>query len=274
MLQRSPTYVAAGPDVDKIANALRKVLPEDLAYRITRWKNTKLQQFFYGRTRTQPDKVRKVLLQRVRKALPDGYDVDKHFTPTYNPWDQRLCLVPNGDLFEAITRGKASVVTDRIDTFTPTGIRLASGEELQADIIVTATGLNLVREHLELQGLRLLRRAQPGLVVRLHQRLLDAALRSHRRVRLPAAEPHGRDRHRSVHATPTFLRRRHARSTVDRELLRRLHAAGDGSLPQTGRPRTVDQPTELRPRQEDVRHRTGGRRRDAVHPRTRPSLSL
>jgi monooxygenase len=94
MLQRSPTYVAAGPDVDKIANGLRKVLPEGLAYRITRWKNTKLQQFFYGRTRTQPAKVRKVLLDRVRKALPQGYDVDKHFTPSYNPWDQRLCLVP------------------------------------------------------------------------------------------------------------------------------------------------------------------------------------
>jgi monooxygenase len=145
MLQRSPTYVAAGPDVDKIANTLRKVLPEGLAYRLTRWKNTKLQQFLYGRTRTQPEKVRKVLLQRVRKALPAGYDVDKHFTPSYNPWDQRLCLVPNGDLFEAISNGTASVVTDRIDTFTPTGVRLASGEELPADIIVTATGLNLVQ---------------------------------------------------------------------------------------------------------------------------------
>ena len=145
MLQRSPTYVAAGPDVDKVANVLRKVLPEDLAYRITRLKNTKLQQFLYRRTRTQPGKVRKVLLQRVRKALPAGYDVDKHFTPTYNPWDQRLCLVPNGDLFEAISNGSASVVTDRIETFTPTGIRLTSGEELQADIVVTATGLNLVQ---------------------------------------------------------------------------------------------------------------------------------
>jgi cation diffusion facilitator CzcD-associated flavoprotein CzcO len=145
MLQRSPTYVAAGPDVDKVANALRKVLPEGLAYRITRLKNTKLQQFLYGRTRTQPEKVRKVLLQRVRKALPAGYDVDKHFTPSYNPWDQRLCLVPNGDLFDAISNGTASVVTDHIDTFTPTGIRLVSGEELQADIVVTATGLNLVQ---------------------------------------------------------------------------------------------------------------------------------
>jgi cation diffusion facilitator CzcD-associated flavoprotein CzcO len=145
MLQRSPTYVAAGPDVDKVANLLRKVLPERLAYRLTRWKNTKLQQFLYGRTRTQPEKVRKVLLQRVRKALPAGYDVDRHFTPSYNPWDQRLCLVPNGDLFEAISEGSASVVTDHIDTFTPTGIRLTSGEELQADIIVTATGLNLVQ---------------------------------------------------------------------------------------------------------------------------------
>jgi monooxygenase len=145
MLQRSPTYVAAGPDVDKVANVLRKVLPEGVAYRLTRLKNTKMQQFLYGRTRTQPEKVRKVLLDRVRKALPAGYDVDTHFTPSYNPWDQRLCLVPNGDLFEAISNGSASVVTDHIETFTPTGIRLASGEEIEADVIVTATGLNLVQ---------------------------------------------------------------------------------------------------------------------------------
>ncbi|MEN9643811.1 MAG: hypothetical protein RL238_480 [Actinomycetota bacterium] len=144
MLQRTPTYVAAGPDRDVVANTLRKVLPDRTAYDITRWKNVRLQQWIYHRTRTQPAKVKKMLLTRVRKALPEGYDVDRHFTPPYNPWDQRLCLVPNGDLFQAISRGDASVVTDHIDAITPTGIRLRSGEELEADIVVTATGLNLV----------------------------------------------------------------------------------------------------------------------------------
>ncbi len=144
MLQRSPTYVVAAPDRDAVANALRKVLPNKLAYKITRKKNVAFQQFMYKRTRTQPEKVKTVLLGRVAKALGPDYDVATHFTPTYNPWDQRMCLVPNGDLFTSITSGKASVVTDEIDTFTETGIRLKSGTELPADIIVTATGLNLV----------------------------------------------------------------------------------------------------------------------------------
>ena len=144
MLQRSPTYVAAGPDVDVIANALRKVLPDSVAYDITRRKNTTLQQVFYKRMRRNPDKAKEYLIKRVRKALGPDYDVDTHFTPTYSPWDQRLCLVPNGDLFHAINDGSASVVTDHIDTFTETGILLASGDHLDADIIVTATGLNMV----------------------------------------------------------------------------------------------------------------------------------
>ncbi len=144
MLQRSPTYVVAAPDRDAIANALRKVLPKKVAYKITRKKNVAFQQMIYKRTRTQPDKVKAGLIGRVSKALGPEYDVAQHFTPTYNPWDQRLCLVPNGDLFTAIKSGKASVVTDQIDTFTETGIRLQSGTELAADIIVTATGLNMV----------------------------------------------------------------------------------------------------------------------------------
>ena len=144
MLQRSPTYVVAAPDRDAVANAMRKVLPNKLAYSLTRKKNVAFQQMIYKRTRTQPDKVKANLVGRVSKALGPEYDVAQHFTPTYNPWDQRLCLVPNGDLFTAIKSGKASVVTDQIDTFTETGIRLQSGEELAADIVVTATGLNMV----------------------------------------------------------------------------------------------------------------------------------
>jgi cation diffusion facilitator CzcD-associated flavoprotein CzcO len=144
MLQRSPTYMVALPDVDRVANGLRRVLPDGLAYRITRLKNTKMQQYIYGRTRTKPEKVKHTLLTRARKALGPGVDVDTHFTPRYNPWDERLCLVPNGDFFTAVRSGRASVVTDHIRTFTETGILLESGDELTADIIVTATGLQLV----------------------------------------------------------------------------------------------------------------------------------
>jgi monooxygenase len=144
MLQRSPTYVVAAPDVDRLANKMRKVLPAGVAYRLTRAKNVAMQQFVYKRTRTQPHKIKAKLLQMVRKELGADYDVDKHFTPSYNPWDQRLCLVPNGDLFAAIRNGSASVVTDHITRITPTGIELASGDTLPADIIVTATGLELV----------------------------------------------------------------------------------------------------------------------------------
>lgn len=144
MLQRSPTYVVARPDVDKVAGLLRKILPEKVAYGLTRWKNTTMQQFVYKRSRTEPDKIKKLLLKGVQDALGEDYDVATHFTPSYNPWDQRLCLVPNGDLFKAIKNGRASVVTDRIDHIDANGIALESGQRIDADVIVTATGLNLV----------------------------------------------------------------------------------------------------------------------------------
>ena len=143
MLQRSPTYVVSRPDKDVVANALRKLLPDKAAYAITRQKNIRLGEFFYKQTRTKPDKIKKKLLDLTRKEL-DPKLVDEHFTPEYNPWDQRLCLIPNSDLYESINSGKASVVTDHIETFTETGIQLQSGEHLDADIIVTATGLQLV----------------------------------------------------------------------------------------------------------------------------------
>ena len=144
MLQRSPTYVASRADQDGIANALRKFLPEKLAYAITRWKNVGLQGLFYRRTRTRPEQIKGWLLALVRRQLPPGYDVATHFTPSYDPWDQRLCLVTNGDLFKGISSGRISVVTDHIEAFTETGLTLKSGKTLEADIIVTATGLNLV----------------------------------------------------------------------------------------------------------------------------------
>ncbi|MEZ5341548.1 MAG: NAD(P)/FAD-dependent oxidoreductase [Acidimicrobiales bacterium] len=128
MLQRSPTYVVAAPSTDTIANGLRAVLPAKLAYTITRWKNVQLGSYFYRRSRKRPDKVKQALLKGVRKQLGDDYDIDTHFTPSYNPWDQRICLVPDGDLFDAINSGKGKVVTSTIDRFTTSGIRLTTGE--------------------------------------------------------------------------------------------------------------------------------------------------
>jgi cation diffusion facilitator CzcD-associated flavoprotein CzcO len=144
MLQRSPTYVVARPSVDAIAARLREWLPAKLAYALTRWKNVLWGMFIYNRCMRRPERVKRYLISLVRQALPAGFDVQRHFTPRYDPWKQRMCLVPDGDLFESIRAGRASVVTDTIETFTEGGIRLASGEELQADLIVTATGLELV----------------------------------------------------------------------------------------------------------------------------------
>ncbi|MFT5693101.1 MAG: monooxygenase [Oceanicoccus sp.] len=143
MLQRSPTYVVSRPAQDKIANTLRKILPEKIAYALTRFKNVQMGRIMYERTRKQPAKVKKFIIDLVREQLGPDYDVDTHFTPSYNPWDQRLCLVPDSDLFNAIKSGKANVVTETIDCFTEDGIRLSTGELLEADIIVTATGLNM-----------------------------------------------------------------------------------------------------------------------------------
>ncbi|HEX6390415.1 MAG TPA: NAD(P)/FAD-dependent oxidoreductase [Solirubrobacteraceae bacterium] len=143
MLQRSPTYIVSLPDEDPIANALRRVLPDKAAYFLTRWKNVGLQTLIFRLSKRRPGFVRGLLRRAAVRALPPGFDVDTHFRPSYNPWDQRMCLIPNGDLFEAIGRGDASVVTDRIETFTERGLLLASGEELEADVIVTATGLNM-----------------------------------------------------------------------------------------------------------------------------------
>jgi cation diffusion facilitator CzcD-associated flavoprotein CzcO len=143
MLQRSPTYVVSRPSVDRLANRLRRWLPLRLAYGLTRWKNVLLGQYFFGLCRRKPALARRGLLRMVRAELGPDYDVATHFTPRYNPWEQRLCLVPDGDFFRAIRGGCATVVTDEIERFTPTGIRLKSGRELPADLIVTATGLSL-----------------------------------------------------------------------------------------------------------------------------------
>jgi cation diffusion facilitator CzcD-associated flavoprotein CzcO len=143
MLQRSPTYIVARPAEDKLANWLRRKLPAKTAYALTRWKNVLLQQYFFRAMRKHPEKAKKTLVDMVRQELGPEHDVETHFTPRYNPWDQRLCLIPDADLFATLREGKASVVTDTIERFTETGIRLGSGEELDADLIVTATGLEI-----------------------------------------------------------------------------------------------------------------------------------
>ena len=141
LLQRSPSYIVSRPSRDAIASWLQRCLPPRLADAMTRWKNVLLGIFFFSRARKKPEKVRQAILKLAAADLPPGYDLDRHFTPHYDPWDQRLCLVPDGDLFATIRAGKVAVVTDEIESFTATGLRLASGEELPADIVVTATGL-------------------------------------------------------------------------------------------------------------------------------------
>lgn len=164
MLQRSPTYVVSRPAEDRFANWLRDRLPAKLAYGTTRWKNVLTGMVFYRIAKKRPQKFKERLIGMVREHLGPDYDVDTHFTPRYNPWDQRLCLVPDADLFDAIKRGDASVETGTIDRFTPTGIRLSSGKELPADIIVTATGL-------ELQLLSGVRFSQDGMPIDLSKAL-------------------------------------------------------------------------------------------------------
>jgi monooxygenase len=144
MLQRSPTYILPIPRQDPIANTLRRVLPDALAYRITRTININRQKLLYGFSQRYPNQMRSLIRKLNARVLPDGYAVDTHFNPHYGPWDQRLCVVPDADMFKAISRDAASVVTDRIVRFTEKGIQLESGDELDADIIVTATGFAVV----------------------------------------------------------------------------------------------------------------------------------
>jgi cation diffusion facilitator CzcD-associated flavoprotein CzcO len=144
MLQRSPSYIVSLPNIDPLAEWARRRLSTTAAYSLVRWKNVLVQLGFFNLSRKAPRLVRRLIRRGVEQQLPAGYDVDTHFNPRYNPWDQRLCLVPDGDLFETIGRGDASLVTSDIKTFTEKGLELTSGEELEADVIVTATGLSLL----------------------------------------------------------------------------------------------------------------------------------
>jgi monooxygenase len=144
MLQRSPTYIISVPAEDPIANLLRRFLPEKAAYSLVRWKNVLLQMLLYRLSRKRPGFVRRLLRKGTEKALPSGFDIDRHFNPKYDPWDQRLCMIPDGDLFKALSDGRAEIVTDDVARFDEGGLELGSGQRLDADAIVTATGLNLL----------------------------------------------------------------------------------------------------------------------------------
>jgi len=141
MLQRSPTYIISLPEQDRIANFLRRIMPTMWAYKLSRWKNVSFQAYVYQLSQRFPNFVKRGLIKKASEQLGTDFDVETHFTPRYRPWEQRMCLVPDGDMFEAIKSGRASVVTGQIETFTAKGLQLTSGEELEADIIVTATGL-------------------------------------------------------------------------------------------------------------------------------------
>ncbi len=144
LLQRTPSYVVSVPAVDPLEMRLKKWFGPVRAHRIAKRKNVRLQRLVWNASKRRPGLVRKLIRAGATRALPEGYDVDTHFNPPYNPWDQRMCIVPDGDLFRAIAGGEASMVTDQIDAFTETGIKLRSGDEIEADIVVAATGLNLL----------------------------------------------------------------------------------------------------------------------------------
>ena len=143
MLQRTPTYIANVPGEDPLGIKLRKCLPDSWTFRLIRWKKVMFQIYVYRLSRKKPKALKKFLLGQVKQALGPDYDVATHFTPPYNPWDQRLCAVPDGDMFEVIRKGRAEVVTDHVESFNAEGIQLKSGRQLDADIVVLATGLNL-----------------------------------------------------------------------------------------------------------------------------------
>ena len=277
MLQRSPTYVVARPAEDALANKLRRNLSAKLAYHLIRWRNVLFGMYFFQLSRRKPERVKQLILGGVKMALGPDYDIATHFTPRYNPWDQRLCLVPDGDLFKSIRDKQASVVTSEIDTFTQNGIKLKDGSELEADIIVTATGLVLqvlgglevsvdgrnvdFAQHAELQGHDVFGCAEHGLGIRLHQCVLDAEMRPDLRICLPPDQLHGPARLQAVHAAQ---RRSLDFGIAVAGFLLRLRAALDRADAEAGLEAAVAAVPELRARHRHLALRQGRRRGNAI----------
>jgi len=276
MLQRSPTYVVSLPESDGIADWMRKRLRIGSAYAITRWKNVLLGMAFYAYCRRFPVRAKKFLVGQVRRQLRGKVDVDPHFTPSYKPWDQRICLVPNGDLFEAIREGRASVVTDHIDAFTETGIRLRSGQTLEADLIVTATGLKLKLLgglEVEVDGKRvdpsktmfykgMMWSDVPNLALALgYERVVDAQVRFDQRIRLPAAPVHGRAR---VYAVLSAEERPVPEGGACHQLLVGVRPALDRRMATSGVRHSVEALPKLRARPAPSEARAHRRSRDGV----------
>ena len=261
MLQRSPTYVVSRPAQDPVANKLRARLPSKLAYHLIRWRNVLWGMYFFQLSRRKPERVKQLILGGVRMALGPDYDIGTHFTPRYNPWDQRLCLVPDGDLFNAIREKRASVVTSQIDTFTATGIRLqgrqrARGRHHRHRHRTQSAGARRPRgqrrrphgrfcARLELQGHDVFRRAEPRVRVRLHQCVVDAEMRPDLRICLPPDQLHGPAWLQAMHAAQ---RRPHHHRTAVAGFFLRLCAALGGENAEAGIETAVAALSELRAR--------------------------
>ncbi len=258
MLQRSPSYVISLPAMDPIAGLLERVLPDGLSYRFVRWKNVRLSLAIYGLSRRRPAAMRRLIRNMNKRLLPPGFDVDTHFNPSYDPWDQRMCIVPDADLFEAIGAGSVSVVTDRIETFTETGLaaRVRRPARGRPDRHRDRAEDGPVRRHpaeRRRRGRRARprarlprdaaqRRAEHGVRVRLHEPVVDARIGPHRRAGLPPPPAHGPPWLRDLHAAPRPGRRRRAvrRSHVG------LRAARDRRVAQAGRGRPLAPRAALR----------------------------
>ena len=269
MLQRSPTYIVTLPAVDPVARLVRKLLPAKWAYALIRWKNVLVTSAFYQLSRRRPRLIKRFIREGVKRQLPADYDMKTHFRPRYDPWDQRVCLVPDGDLFTAIRQQRASIVTDRIESFTERGIKLESGDELEADLIITATGLNLlplggaelrvdgrdvaIPETMGYKGMMLSGVPNMAVGARLYKRLLDAEVRPHARVRLPPSQPHGRARLSSMHAG---AQRPDRHPRADDRLHLGLCPACDPHVPEARVEGPLAPPSELR-----ARHRLASLRR-------------
>ena len=288
MLQRSPTYIVARPSQDAIANFLRKILPARAAYAMVRWKNVLIQMYFYNLARRKPEKTKKGILALVEKELGSEYDVNKHFLPRYNPWDQRLCLVPyNSDLFAAIRAGKARLSRMRLKRSPKRLLRLRSGDELEADIIVTAIGLRpkppvgtqIIVDGAPIDMSRTL--GYKGVMFSDVPNLAsafgytnaswDAEGRSDGCVRLPPAELHGRKRICRLHSAQARLG--HCRR-ADGEFHVGIFSASQRDSSEARLEETLEASPELRAGHAVTAPWQSGRRHNGIHPPQRQSRGL